>query len=505
MAIIDTSRRIDWNPGVVGVIPSYNVDIIATEAPYNADNTGVSDATSDIQDALNACTAGMAVYLPTGTYRINSGLSIPSQVVLRGNGPANTKLIGYGNNDNIITIVRSSPSSTETNVTSGYTKGSTSIVVSSSSGFSIGGHFVIDQLNDSSFVDPNGANCNYCSFPTGGTRLLGQLCEITNIVSNTISLDPGLYYTFEAGYTPQIHELANTIHELSGIEDLYVEHTGGGNGNNIHMREVSNCWIKNVESYMSGFDHFYLRSVFRCEVRECYVHHGHSYGSGRAYGVMLFNHCCDCLIEDNIFYYLRHSMIIEAGGCGNVFGYNWSDRMYGDADPADTNWLMADLSTHGAHTYMNLWEGNVGNHLGSDYINGSGSHNTFFRNFIDIESELAGGGLADNHIICVDIHKYNYYINIVGNILGQAGDTGPYEAENINISPSTPYVYRLGYISDGDTTASGNDSNVLATLLRHGNYDYITDGIIWDGSIADHDLPNSYYLTSKPSFFGNLR
>ncbi|MGB5660025.1 MAG: hypothetical protein WBO54_11130, partial [Thermoanaerobaculia bacterium] len=34
---------------------------------------------------------------------------------------------------------------------------------------------------------------------------------------------------------------------------------------------------------------------------------------------------------------------------------------------------------------------------------------------------------------------------------------------------------------------------------------YFTGSTVWDPTISDHDLPNSYYLTSKPSFFGDLR
>jgi len=44
----------------------------ATDAPYYADNTGVIDATSAIQMAIDAMGAagGGVVYLPAGTYRI---------------------------------------------------------------------------------------------------------------------------------------------------------------------------------------------------------------------------------------------------------------------------------------------------------------------------------------------------------------------------------------------------------------------------------------------------
>jgi hypothetical protein len=195
-------------------------------------------------------------------------------------------------------------------------------------------------------------------------------------------------------------------------------------------------------------------------------------------------------------------MIIEGGGSGNVFGYNFSDRMFDNNYPT-TNWLMADLSTHGAHPHMNLFESNSGNHIGPDYTHGSGSHNTYFRNYIDRASEGENAEI-NSHIICVDIHKYNYYINVVGNVFGRSGDDGAYQIENENCTTFTRGIYKLGYTSDGDCAASGNDDHVQATLLRHGNFNYVTQSTQWDPTINDHNLPDSYYLSSKPPFFEDL-
>jgi len=39
------------------------------------------------------------------------------------------------------------------------------------------------------------------------------------------------------------------------------------------------------------------------------------------------------------------------------------------------------------------------------------------------------------------------------------------------------------------------------TTLRHGNFDYVTNSVIWDPSISNHTLPPSLYLSQKPAFF----
>ena len=61
-------------------------DLIATEAPYTADATGLSDSTQAIRQALLDCEAigGGTVFLPAGRYRITGPLEIPSFVTLRG-------------------------------------------------------------------------------------------------------------------------------------------------------------------------------------------------------------------------------------------------------------------------------------------------------------------------------------------------------------------------------------------------------------------------------------
>lgn len=61
-------------------------DIVATEEPYGADDTGREDATKAIQKALNACAAlgGGTVYLPAGQYKVTGSITIPAFVSLRG-------------------------------------------------------------------------------------------------------------------------------------------------------------------------------------------------------------------------------------------------------------------------------------------------------------------------------------------------------------------------------------------------------------------------------------
>jgi hypothetical protein len=62
----------------------------------------------------------------------------------------------------------------------------------------------------------------------------------------------------------------------------------------------------------------------------------------------------------------------------------------------------------------------------------------------------------------------------------------------------TPTIWLLGW---DDWSPYPIDSNVAATTLRHGNYDYVTNSVVWDPTITDRNLPASLYLTQRPAFF----
>ncbi|MCK7489985.1 MAG: hypothetical protein MZU79_07015 [Anaerotruncus sp.] len=111
----------------------------------------------------------------------------------------------------------------------------------------------------------------------------------------------------------------------------------------------------------------------------------------------------------------------------------------------------------------------------------------------------------------------------MGNVLGTAqgsswstSGTGLYsqiyEASGTDIQ--APQIYRLGYPDMGYRGYSGTgsnptngtyyDTNVKATLIRHGNFDTVNNTVVWDPSIVNHVLPASLYLTETPSWFGAL-
>lgn len=469
--IISADRRINWSPGIPGGIPTYTNIINVTQAPYNAAGDGITDDTTAIQTAINDAAPGYVVYLPAGTYKTTAELSMfgKNRIVLRGDGPSRTLIKNYSTSRSIITLSCYGVSRW-TNVTSGATRGSTTITVGDASKYSVGDYIVIDQNNDPAVVE------NVARYMT---RAIAQTIKITAINVNTVTFNTPLYYTYNPGMNIKTGRLPGVRN--SGVEDLCVERINKGGYDNINISFAVNCWVRNVKSYMARKWHVRLRQSYGCEVRDSYFQDGHNHGGDASYGVGCFQKCTDNLIENNIFYRLRHSMIMEYGGCGNVFGYNYSKDPINENED-NTDFLMSDIAIHGGHPYMNLFEGNIAAHIDMDNYLGSSSHNTFFRNHIERKSiPTVKYGLR-----AVEIQKNNLYENVVGNVLCPPGATGA--------------VWRIGR----DRLTKTTDPRVAATLLRHGNYDYISGSTQWDSNISDHNLPNSYYLDSKPSFFGDV-
>lgn len=498
--IIPPERRIAWSPGIPGGIPQ-RATICANvrNAPYNARGDGVTDDTAAIQKAIDKCPNGQAVYLPAGTYRLTDEIEIRGRsITLRGDGQRRTRLRNYAGSGNILSIYGEFGDEFPVKITGGFTKDSTVITVDSASSLRAGDYIVVYQDNDPSLpVDPKGCGgiCTWCGLNDDENHAMTQIVRVTAKKGNTLTLNRPLYYTFKASLNPEALKLS--MMEKAGVEDLTLEmmQAGGGTRNGIQITRCAHCWVKNVETYRIRNHHVSIRYSYGNEVRLSYLHHGWgNYPGDWAYGVMLYFVNSDHLIEDNIFYVLRHAMTLEGGGSGNVLAYNYSKDSQGNIGD---HWLFADAGAHGAHPYMNLVEGNVIVQLDFDGHWGSGSHNTAFRNWVERRSSPPEDTITDG-LFAVVVGAKNRYHSIVGNILCHPGCTGVYQAPAfVNAE-----IWHLGYLCAGSQAPT--DPRVEATLIRHGNFDYITNTTVWDPGIEDRALPSSYYLVSKPSFFGNL-
>jgi len=201
--LLDPSRAINWSAvGIPGGIPSRQTACATLSAATYGN--GSTDATAAIQAALNRCPSGQTVLLSAGSFLIASSLTVPSNVTLRGAGASQTilNIKGSGYAAIVLGSKGAAPSiNSSSAISAGAGQGSTNLVVNSASGISPGSYLMITELNDPSIpVSSMGVegNCTWCDSGIGwnGTRVAGQIVEVTAINGKTIAINPPLYANY---------------------------------------------------------------------------------------------------------------------------------------------------------------------------------------------------------------------------------------------------------------------------------------------------------------------
>ena len=352
------------NAGYPGKIPA-PARIVNVRDFHTADD--LTAITAAIHSLSN--TAGV-IYLPAGTYQFHTAINLPSGVVLRGESPATTTLfwdhLGYCIN------VAAAQKDKYQPVTAGATIHSRVIEVTDSHAIAPGDYAEIREDNDPAWGASKWA-----------AQTVGQILRITAVRGNKLTLERPLRITYSAGQNPVLRKIT-PVTEV-GIENLKIDRAVAGtdtarhNIYTIFFSYAARCWVRGVESGNTFGGHIAIDHSTQISVTGCYLHHAWYYGGGGSgYGVRLQYQTGECRIEDNIFQHLRHSMLVQLGVNGNVFGRNYSREPLRTEIPAD---ISSDITVHGNYPYANLFEGNLCQHIWIDGShNANGPLNTFFRN-----------------------------------------------------------------------------------------------------------------------------
>ncbi|MCG3165753.1 MAG: hypothetical protein POELPBGB_01528 [Bacteroidia bacterium] len=451
--IIPEANLVDWSDaGYPGNFPEPAT--VLSVMDYGAVGDGVTDDRPAVLAAIAALNSQPGVVLfPAGSYKISSTVSIPSGVVLRGEGVEAT-FIKLNMGGSAINGFQTSGSinGTEVAVISGYTKGSTQLVIDGihENYFAEGDYVELRQTNGTWDTNP----------ATWATYSVGQVAKITAVAGTTITLNQQLRIDYDVALNPHLRKTTPITNV--GIECMNIQRVDepvSGAGYNILFSNSANCWVKGIESNKSVGSHVMIENSTNIEVRSSYFHDAFTYdGSGtRGYGVTLNNHSGQCLIENNAFKHLRHAMMVKHGANGNVFGYNYSLDPFRSETPADAG---GDISVHGHFPYANLFEGNIiQTYMIDHYWGPAGPYNTFFRN----RTELYG-------IIMTNSNGYDSNLqNLVGN-----------ETPNTGLFMGNYIVSGSGHIQHGN--------NIRGTITPAG-----TEAV----------NVNSYYLNTVPDFWTN--
>jgi hypothetical protein len=492
--ILGADRKVEW--GRAGVwkegqrgIPSYPVGITVnttnTSHQYYCDPTGATDCRSKLQAALNACPAGQAVFLPAGTYRISSTLTMPSNVALRGAGPTRTTIRNY-NNGEAIAMNGASGSQTATNISSGATKGSQSVVVANASAFSVGSLVLIDQLNDPSFVTRTGAEgtCSWCG-RDNGNRALGEINRVVSKSGNTIGLDRPLAYGYNASYTPQMCLMSGSPVVYAGVEDLAITPSSSSFSSSVGvlMQWAYSCWVRNTNIY--GQAHKGVWIFAYCMGARSGTPTSTTWSSSTGPGLS-GQHPEPVVLEPGREQHHEdepqrgHPRLVGGGGQRGGLQLHLQHE------------ALRDLLVHARD------RGPRGAYL-HEPVRGQHHPETEFRLHLGVgepsrlpeepgHGPQPGGQRYQQSVgrrrrgvaVCDVVHRQR---------AGHPGYNGAYE----NTSPEE---YSLWSISNHSVTRSA--------LIRHGNYDYATQSVRWDSNISDRTIPESLYLDSRPGWFGGL-
>jgi hypothetical protein len=512
--ILAPERASDWTlAGIPGGIP---------ERTTVCQTVAAGAASSTIQTAINNCPVGQVVQLSAGTYN-SVNINIPKGIVLRGAGANATTLnlsdnIILGNGTSWIGSWPSSPA--QVSWTGGLTQGSTVITVSSASGLSVGQTIIIDELNPS-WVNTGGnrgtcgssntcgRNDNPVGFGGGAdSRAHLQMTVITAINGTSITIRDPVSYTRSADRSPMVFYWSNPGNiQNAGIEDVFVN--ANSRDYAINMAFCTYCWVKGVRvdnlARTAVLSYYGYGNI----IRDSYINSTNT-GAPTQYGfesIMSGN----LLIENNIIYNVTSPIMPEASS-GVVFGYNYIHN-------AVSGNLFASVAPHLAHSSFALVEGNDVDKIHFDNVWGSASHGTVFRN-------RANGVGANklNYRVPLAFASYQWYMNAVGNVLGDTSHHTTYSCHDGNRISGDSYIYDLGYFYDcvygGDT-----DPGTRSTLMRWGNWDAMHENTLYcsaaGGNCASDErgstaatfpalanpsqaFPASFYLAGAPAWWGDV-
>ncbi len=179
-------------------------------------------------------------------------------------------------------------------------------------------------------------------------------------------------------------------------------------------------------------------------VSACYMHDPQLWfdtGSGQGYGVVVGQWATACLVEDNSFTKMRHSMMIKQGANSNVLGYNWSDDVYGEncLKGVCVPFPTVDLDSHGHWGHHNLFEGNIVHRIAAADWWGPCPNNVFFKNMATVDGIALKYASDQTLVLDNAIAKYSAENNCqqnltcIGNFVCQAR---PCDTTH---QPSTPF------------------------------------------------------------------
>ena len=416
---------------------------------------------------------------------------------------------------------------TSTNLTSDAVAGTYSITLASTAGLSPGQFVILDEDDYTSasfialpnrngsptsakilasdrvvFMDHSPSDPGDDPFPDSLTwfsranRPLNELKEIASISGNTVTFTSPITITYTVSKTAQLTSYVDTFVKYAGIENLSLK---GGSDGQVRFEAAAYSWMKNVEDTVWLGEGVAIDNSFRIEVRDSYIHDGAwSAPGGGGYAISLASGSAEALIENNIILHANKMMVGRSAGAGTVVAYNYTDDGFINYDPS---WQEVGINgSHMVGSHSWLFEGNESFNYDSDNTHGNAIYMTVFRN--DLTGDRTDFPNPEGNARAVGLMFGSWWQSIIGNVLGTPGQMAgwTYQSPGLGNQWSGDNIWEIGY--DPQHWEQDADPKTISTLIRGGNYDYVTNSVHWE-NIPSQTLPLSLYLSGKPAFFGS--
>jgi hypothetical protein len=340
-------------------------------------------------------------------------------------------------------------------------------------------------------------------------RPTNEIKEIASVSGNMITFTSPLTISYRTSHNAQLTQYPRTDAQImnAGIENLTVI---GGSDGAIRFENAAYAWAKAVEVTQWLGEGVAVDGSFRVEVRDSYIHAGSwPEPGGAGYALSLAVGSSEALVENNIFIDANKVMVFRSSGAGSVVGYNYTDDgwIFGTE-----TWAEAGITaSHMAGPHHVLFEGNYSFNADSDYTHGNAIYVTFFRNWLSGQRK----SFTDANHRAVGMAYGSWWDSFVGNVLGRRGqmagwryadpamscDGNGNNCTGNNAKWTEKVLWQLGY--DAERWGMHPDPQTLSTVIRDGNYDFLTNSQRWHNTPGGFTIPSSMYLTAKPAFFGS--
>jgi hypothetical protein len=400
---IPKAASTDWRPLATHLeIQQKNVINVKR---LGADITGKTPSDKYVQLAVeNSRQKGAIIYFPKGTYLLNEPIVLTSNQYLAGDASDQTILkFDLGGKGHLISSYGNTFAKW-TDISKDAVKEDHTII--SNNDYLSVGDMVRIKITDKSKTTSSWADGS-----------IGQISIIKSIKDSIIELEDPLRLDLNAADNPQLIKV-NPKHNL-GVINLKIIRLDATSSqtDNIHFEYTNNALVSGVHSDSCNYAHVNNVYGYKNRVEGSYFTNAFNHGGGgKAYGVVLAFTSSQCMVENNVFKHLRHSILFQAGPNGNIVGYNYSHDAYwtGVFSPTD---FGGDVVMHGNYPFLNLIERNIIQNLVIDNSHGiNGPGNVFLRNRIEnagifmncspatdfqvfIGNEVTGTGTSSNGLI----------------------------------------------------------------------------------------------------------